>query len=134
MVLHGGGDAGGGTLTDTWAWDGGAWAPVPVGTLPSATVGFRVADDRWQRALVGYGGAGSGQATWLFAYQSAAAEIRCTGGADDDGDGLVDCDDPDCNFAPECAPTEDCTNGVDDDGDSLVDCDDPNCGGHGACP
>ncbi|MGR3310341.1 MAG: hypothetical protein ACUZ77_06155, partial [Candidatus Brocadiales bacterium] len=47
----------------------------------------------------------------------------CTNGIDDDGDGLVDCNDSDC---PPCS-TEDCTNGTDDDGDGLVDCLDPDC-------
>jgi hypothetical protein len=49
----------------------------------------------------------------------------CTNGIDDDGDGLVDCMDSDC---PVCV--ENCTNGIDDDGDGLVDCDDPDCGAH----
>lgn len=53
----------------------------------------------------------------------------CTNGIDDNGDGLVDCADPDC---PPCS-SEVCNNGVDDDGDGLVDCDDPDCFGIG-CP
>ncbi len=58
----------------------------------------------------------------------------CRNGVDDDGDGLVDCDDPDCAGDASCPPaTEDCTNGVDDDGDGLVDCDDPDCGKDPAC-
>ena len=43
----------------------------------------------------------------------------CQNGTDDDGDGLVDGDDPDCQ--------EDCTNGIDDDGDGLADEEDPQC-------
>ncbi|WP_020539173.1 M43 family zinc metalloprotease [Lewinella cohaerens] len=43
----------------------------------------------------------------------------CTNGIDDDGDGLADCEDPDC----DCE--EICDNGTDDDGDGLIDCDDP---------
>ncbi|MHC4838714.1 MAG: S8 family serine peptidase, partial [Planctomycetota bacterium] len=58
----------------------------------------------------------------------------CRNGVDDDGDGLVDCDDPDCADDTACPPsTEDCTNGVDDDGDGLVDCEDPDCGKDPAC-
>jgi len=68
------------------------------------------------------------------------AEI-CDNGVDDDGDQLVDCDDPDCVEHPACAPppAEICDNGVDDDGDQLVDCDDPDCvefpgcGSQGGC-
>ncbi|MFQ5976198.1 MAG: carboxypeptidase-like regulatory domain-containing protein [Candidatus Hydrothermarchaeales archaeon] len=50
----------------------------------------------------------------------------CNDDVDNDGDGLVDCQDPDC---PPCPPVvvEDCTNGIDDDGDGLVDCNDPDC-------
>jgi hypothetical protein len=47
----------------------------------------------------------------------------CTDGVDNDGDGRVDCDDPDC--AEGCQ--EICTDGVDNDGDGRVDCDDPDC-------
>jgi hypothetical protein len=57
---------------------------------------------------------------------SAAARVTteiCDNGVDDDGDGLVDQNDPDCQ-----APAQEiCDNGVDDDGDGLVDGDDPDC-------
>lgn len=48
----------------------------------------------------------------------------CDDGVDNDGDGLVDCVDPDC-----CGPETRCSDGVDDDGDGLVDCADPDCCG-----
>ncbi|HSN53801.1 MAG TPA: serine protease, partial [Candidatus Sulfomarinibacteraceae bacterium] len=49
----------------------------------------------------------------------------CSNGVDDDCDGLVDDDDPDCQT---CVPTaEDCSNGLDDDCDGLVDGEDPDC-------
>jgi len=51
----------------------------------------------------------------------------CFDGLDNDCDGLIDADDPDCGL-------EICSNGMDDDGDGKVDCDDkkdchkdPNC-------
>lgn len=56
----------------------------------------------------------------------------CTNLVDDDGDGLVDCADPDCAVAPSCL-SEDCGNGTDDDGDGLADCDDPDCSGSPGC-
>ncbi len=74
------------------------------------------------------------------------AEI-CANGTDDDGDGLVDCLDPDCdgqtcaiagggsgtcqsNNCVACLPvTEVCSNGIDDDCDGLVDCADLDCNG-----
>ena len=52
----------------------------------------------------------------------------CDDGQDNDGDGLVDCDDPDCINDPSCqAEPEDCDDGIDNDGDGLVDCEDPDC-------
>ncbi|MEM7231597.1 MAG: thrombospondin type 3 repeat-containing protein [Planctomycetota bacterium] len=50
----------------------------------------------------------------------------CQNGRDDDGDELIDCDDPDC-FGHSACRLEVCDNGRDDDGDELVDCDDPEC-------
>ena len=57
---------------------------------------------------------------------TSAPEI-CDDGKDNDGDGLVDCDDPDCAHASECRPREICGNCIDDDGDGLVDYEDPDC-------
>jgi hypothetical protein len=58
----------------------------------------------------------------------------CADGADNDGDGLRDCDDPDCESVPVCAPAvELCDDGADNDGDGLRDCDDPDCGDDPAC-
>ncbi|RIL05808.1 MAG: hypothetical protein DCC71_08995 [Proteobacteria bacterium] len=54
----------------------------------------------------------------------------CANGVDDDGDGLVDGDDPGCtgpSDASERAATPGCDDGADDDGDGLVDLDDPGC-------
>jgi len=51
----------------------------------------------------------------------------CTNGGDDDGDGLVDCEDGDCFCGQGCAET--CDDGLDDDGDGLVDCEDEDCWG-----
>ncbi len=45
---------------------------------------------------------------------------ECDDGADNDGDGWWDCDDPDCAHAPECELTDDDADGYDSD----VDCDD----------
>ncbi len=56
-------------------------------------------------------------------------EDDCTDGADNDGDGLIDCEDDDCVDA--CM--EDCSDKVDNDGDGLVDCDDDECVGDLAC-
>jgi uncharacterized repeat protein (TIGR01451 family) len=50
----------------------------------------------------------------------------CTNGVDDDGDGLVDCQDTDCADLPICA-VEVCGDCTDNDGDGLVDYEDPDC-------
>ena len=50
----------------------------------------------------------------------------CDNGIDDDLDGLIDCDDPDCADFIDCL-VEICDNGEDDDLDGLVDCEDPDC-------
>ncbi len=66
---------------------------------------------------------------------SGDREFDCFNGRDDDGDGLTDCEDPDCAAFPECGMRfENCFNGQDDDGDGRVDCDDPDCQGSPACP
>ena len=74
----------------------------------------------------------------------------CTDGLDNDGDGLTDCQDPDCgDDNPECdegddddsagddddsGPGElDCDNTLDDDSDGLADCDDSDCAADPNC-
>jgi hypothetical protein len=56
-------------------------------------------------------------------------EVSCDDGVDNDCDGLIDGDDPDCQGG--CTPTEDpevsCNDGVDNDCDGLIDGDDPDC-------
>ncbi len=56
-------------------------------------------------------------------------EEVCDNDRDDDGDGLIDCDDPDCEGSPECIAVPErgvaaCTDGRDNDRDGLIDCDD----------
>jgi hypothetical protein len=56
----------------------------------------------------------------------------CTNGVDDNGNGLVDCEDTDCDEATDC-PEDACDDLNDDDGDGLIDCEDPDCADNGAC-
>ena len=53
----------------------------------------------------------------------------CENGVDDDGNGLVDCDDWACSYGEACfvPGAEDCGNGLDDDGDGTIDCEDVDC-------
>jgi hypothetical protein len=80
------------------------------------------------------------------------AEI-CTDGLDNDGDGLIDCADPDCATlscgtglatlkcsGTNCAcngvfpvPAEICNDGIDNDCDGMIDCFDSDCGGTAMC-
>ena len=61
---------------------------------------------------------------------------ECTDGADNDADGLFDCNDPDCAGSPDCSEANTpggCSDGADNDQDGLFDCDDPDCIGDEAC-
>ncbi len=53
-------------------------------------------------------------------------ESNCGNATDDDGDGLIDCDDPDCFNSNQCT-VEICDNGIDDDNDGWTDCNDSEC-------
>jgi hypothetical protein len=57
----------------------------------------------------------------------------CHDGLDNDGDGLADCDDPECGSSASCVPEASCHDDVDDDGDGLTDCEDLDCVGSLAC-
>lgn len=75
-------------------------------------------------------------------FDSGAFERICDDDLDNDGDGSIDCADPDCTDDPACEavdeygapPAEmDCVNEQDDDDDGLIDCDDPDCADDPAC-
>ena len=68
---------------------------------------------------------------------SCAAD-RCQNGADDNGDGAVDCADPSCAYQDVCEtrPESDeakCQDGADNDRDGSYDCADPDCAGASTC-
>jgi len=54
-------------------------------------------------------------------------ECDCEDGDDEDGDGLIDCDDPDCAQEECCFVECDCTDGIDNDGNGLTDCEEIDC-------
>jgi len=54
----------------------------------------------------------------------------CDDGIDNDGDGLVDCEDGDC--AEACSEAASCDDAADNDGDGWTDCQDEDC--WGVCP
>ena len=69
-------------------------------------------------------------------YKDGAA--ACEDNTDNDGDGLVDCDDPDCGSFSYCNKeykdgAAACEDSADNDGDGLVDCADPDCSSYSPC-
>ncbi|MBN2724564.1 MAG: trypsin-like serine protease [Deltaproteobacteria bacterium] len=76
----------------------------------------------------------AGDFTLTVECDGGEVQENCTNGTDDDGDNMVDCNDPDCSQHSNCTTTgENCTNGVDDDGDNMVDCNDPDCQTNANC-
>lgn len=75
-------------------------------------------------------------AGWCSRCAGGGQETNCSDLMDDDGDGFIDCRDPDCSGSGSCAtPKEICNNGVDDDKDGQVDCADSDCASDPvACP
>ncbi|MFC1730259.1 MopE-related protein [candidate division KSB1 bacterium] len=61
---------------------------------------------------------------------TSIATESCTGGIDEDCDGLIDNEDPNCGCSPS---TEVCDDGIDNDCDNDIDCDDAACVGDAAC-
>jgi hypothetical protein len=59
-------------------------------------------------------------------------EVTCNDGIDNDCDGLIDGEDPDCCVATE-DPEVTCNDGIDNDCDGLTDTDDPDCQSGGVC-
>jgi hypothetical protein len=77
--------------------------------------------------LVRYGGdalSGSADDTWVLRWESLVASERCVlADADDDGDGLVGCADPDCwaRCASQCPPGTSCPPTASHCGDGVCD-------------
>jgi uncharacterized protein (TIGR03382 family) len=93
------------------------------------TLSFTVPASGGYLVVESFGNAGS------YQLQVACAGMEvCGNGLDDDGDGAVDCADPDCDGMPACQPAvEICGNGLDDDQNGLTDCADATCQSLPAC-
>ncbi|WP_438031795.1 Kelch repeat-containing protein [Sorangium sp. So ce204] len=123
IVLLGGFD--GIYRADTWEWDGALWSEVTPATSPAPRAFASMAYDAVRNRVVLFGGGedfpSATADTWQFSYHRGDQVYEtCLHGFDNDGDGLIGCNDPDCwrYCAPSCPPT------------SAGDCDDslPRCG------
>ncbi|RLB60635.1 MAG: hypothetical protein DRI90_13260 [Deltaproteobacteria bacterium] len=96
-VLFGGYD--GSVLGDLWEYDGTTWSELSVPNGPAArNHSDMVFDEIWGRIVL-FGGATSADEfgdTWTLGYESSWPDELCENSIDEDQDGLVDCDDPDC--------------------------------------
>jgi len=129
------------TIRDVTAAQQGAW---PVSVRWSAACGFLLTDATDQvivgsmveECANGLDDDGDGLVDCAdpeCAANTACIELACSNGVDDDRDGLADCADIDCEHAIECNPEIACGNGLDDDGDGAIDCDDLDCLGSPSC-
>lgn len=100
---------------DVWEWDGTNWTQRIVQTGPNIRTAASMMYDSRRRELVVFGGSGitSFQAdVWTLRYSDLGTpdEACVDGAADDDGDGLIGCADPDCwgRCTPTCPPETSC--------------------------
>jgi cysteine-rich repeat protein len=88
------------TSSDLWELEDDGWRQVStVGSIPPPRFYHSIASHRPSRSIVLFGGGAFGTTigdTWLFSFRSNEPDERCDDGQDNDGDRLVDTDDPDC--------------------------------------
>ncbi|MFH2010840.1 MAG: hypothetical protein ABI333_29835 [bacterium] len=83
---------------------------------------YTIVIDGWDAAV----------ATYDLVVSASLGEI-CDNNTDEDGDGLVDCDDPSCFGQGPCTTETNCLDGYDNDVDGLTDCADSDCAGAAYC-
>jgi len=137
-----------GLAGDNWEFDGVGWNEVITPELPPPGKSPHLTYDRRRRQVVVRAGDPQ-NTTWDYGYASTAPREQCTSGADDDGDGLTDCGDPDCEEVSCGTPNLVCRAGAcvcvggateihcgdnfDDDCDGAIDCADPDCASSTRC-
>lgn len=96
---------------DTWEWDGINWTEVSTATSPDSRAFGAAAFDAVRGRVVLFGGGDSfpiqNDAIWQFSYERDEQVYEtCLHGFDNDGDGLIGCNDPDCwsYCSPSCPP------------------------------
>ena len=109
-----GGHNSSGHRRDTWEYDGVTWYETTPDPSPPQTNGAASAYDPIRRQIMMFGGnpenTGTGHTdqTWVYRYESDWPDEDCESGADDDDDGLTDCEDPDCALLPVCSEAAPC--------------------------
>ncbi|MBJ93440.1 MAG: hypothetical protein CMP23_03095 [Rickettsiales bacterium] len=98
------------------------WRP---GAQPETVTFQAFTDTTYIIAVDGWDDAISNFSLSLDCPAGPTSEFDCEDNIDNDGDGLVDCNDDECIGAPNCSGVpEICNDGVDNDGDADTDCDD----------
>jgi len=132
-----------GALDDTWLWDGAVWTPVPLFDVPKARRSHVLVPSPSGAGVIAFGGVNAGldsSVVQLVSDEPTAAYAGCHSQFDDDGDGAVGCDDPDCwaRCTPWCPPGAPCDTTLPRCGDGACDVPREDCGicpdDCGACP
>lgn len=124
------------------------WISLNCSDMNAGCSTFKVNADLSTGVVTGFGWNGNVDGSGLgyidFSPSSVMRrEFNCSDGVDNDGDGLIDCADPDCagkagpfcTCGAESAAAGTCTDGCDNNGNGLTDCADPGCKGiDPACP
>ena len=102
------------------------------GTQQSQIVNLTLGVGRVITVVASTFGPGATIGDYQIAVQTQAPRYeRCDDGFDNEDDGLVDCDDPDCDGAIACS--ENCDDGIDNDEDGFRDCADRKCDADAWC-
>ncbi len=100
-------------LADLWEFNGFGWSLAAMAADAPHRMSFGLAYDSRERQVVFFGGQRSDfetyNETWLYYYDSTWPDEQCDTTVDEDGDGLVGCDDPDCP-GRLCGGGRTCTN------------------------
>jgi cysteine-rich repeat protein len=115
-----------GAASDTWALCSGVWAQLYPALSPPPGAPFGIFyQGIHQRVLLIGADHRTDRDNYSLRWVSGWPDEQCWSQADDDHDGLVATEDPDCQLVP----VEVCDSGQDDDGDGQVDCADADCVG-----
>jgi len=102
-VLFGGHDYSQGPLPESWEFGNWDWSTATPAAQPTTWYYHSlVYDSVDNRVLIfgGYNGTGYLNSVWQYTLGGSWPDEVCHNGMDDDGDGLIDCADPDCESMP----------------------------------